>query len=203
MSNIFITCYNLNEGDGIMLNISVQRLNKEYIRNDCVQVQFNFTEGMKLEDEDYEVLFKLKPEDNDYVNKYLTDERRIDFPYGNIPIHRKRINGEDYNSVNQILEYNKIYNCTRYYKAGLNDVIEKEEIYYKAIKDGDSALILAYDSLSPEFSMSAEQIKNLETMKRLHIVKTNNPRISRIYNKKIPREEIRKAKKLAKEKRTK
>lgn len=189
-------------GVNMFNSIEVKRINKEYVGDSCVQVMFTFFEnnniGIGLEEEDTQKkLFEYDPKNNIYINEYLNDPRRKEFPYGNIPVHKEPLGCI---AINQILDYNKTY--IKYRKSDYK-LKEENSNYIKILKDNDSALLIETNDKQLVSKFNVEQIKNLETLGQLKIVNQTNPIVFRISNTNIPREEIKKAKRLVKEKRAK
>lgn len=148
----------------------VQKISKEYCSDDCVQLMFSFekafciircksNEKHKKNKED-ELLYYyngLEPQDKcklKYTNKYLSDERRKQFPYSDLPLH---IEGKfkKHFVVNQILDYNVLYTIMYGSNSGTF------EIYCKAFKTNDGAIVLQDVNLTPLFNMSGEELEQL------------------------------------------
>ena len=90
------------------MNERIQRIDSYYVGNDCVQVMFPFRDTISIISQNG-ILFHYKPGSSVYVNKYLEDERREQFPYSNIPMHYARIRGKKYTYTNQLLDFDKPY----------------------------------------------------------------------------------------------
>ena len=88
---------------------------KCYVGEDCAQVRLYFVDNITLINIDFKnekILCHYDfSSDTQNINKYLSDERRTQFPYHNIPIYKK-LNGYKDDTqyyVNQLLEFNKHY----------------------------------------------------------------------------------------------
>lgn len=109
----------------------VQKIGKQYVSNDCIQVMIPYRDAMTLLNQNG-ILFHSKTGSNLYINEYLHDQRRKRFPYSNIPTHYSRVGFKKYSSVNQLLEFEKPYICVR-------DGFISESF---AIKDNNQALLI-------------------------------------------------------------
>lgn len=86
----------------------VQKIKSHYVGNDCVQVMIPYQNALTIVSPDG-MLYHHTPESRIYVNKYLEDERRKQFPYSNIPTHYSRILFKKFAYTNQILDFDKPY----------------------------------------------------------------------------------------------
>ena len=110
----------------------VQRIKSCYVEDDCIQIMVPYKDEITILSQD-DILFHYKKNSNYYINKYLQDERRKQFPYSNIPTHYSRVGLFDRRSyANQLFEYNKPY----------IGVIDGSIIESYAIKDNDEALLI-------------------------------------------------------------
>ena len=116
-----------------------------------------------------------------YINKYITDERRENFPYSNIPIHTETRLLKKMTVVNQIFDFDKLYAV--FTKKG--NVVSVT--YCKVVRDGDSALFISGSSKTKEFCMSVDELKQF----RLRWTPEPN-----IKNGNFSREEIKRQRKL-------
>lgn len=86
---------------------------KCFVSEDYVQVIFWFTNNITLINTDFndeKILCHYDFEsDSQNINKYLTDDRRINFAYHNIPIYKDWYGYEVRYNINQILDFNKHY----------------------------------------------------------------------------------------------
>lgn len=167
-------------------NEIIQIINKKYVANDCVQVMFTYDKSLAIIRNDNKIIFYDNMQDSQnnigYINEYVKDERRKQFPYSNIPIHTKRILFKKYNVVNQLLNYNRIYKIIRENKG------EAIVMYCKALKDKDSAIVIQGLELSSIFYMKVDELKHLK------IDKTPEPNISKRLNKGFSESEIEQSK---------
>ena len=67
-------------------NEIVQRIESHYVGDECIQLAIPYRNAITILDQDG-ILFHDKIGSNLYINKYLEDERRSQFPYSNIPIY--------------------------------------------------------------------------------------------------------------------
>lgn len=179
-----------------MINIDVQKIDKEYVKDDCVQVMIEFKDGLSIQNTSTnETIFNFEKDKTGYINTYLEDERRANFPYGNIPVHRTIKNLKIYNVVNQILDFDTTYKVNYIFKGILEPYLPQG--YIRIVKDNDEAFLL-YGKKENELKMNAEEIKTLVTLGQLKIKKTNEPKIIRLLNRNIPKEEIESQKKAKK-----
>lgn len=88
-----------------------------------------------------------------YINRYIADERRENFPYSNIPIHTETRLLKKMTVVNQIFDFDKLYAV--FTKKG--NVVSVT--YCKVVRDGDSALFISGSSKTKEFCMSVDELK--------------------------------------------
>ncbi len=109
----------------------IRKVNKYYVGDDCVQVMTGYRGCMLLLGPD-QILYHDQA-NCDYINKYLDDERRTQFPYSNIPYHYQRNGFKKVKYVNQLIDFDKPY-----LKLSNNGMVE---IY--AIKDRDSAFVVS------------------------------------------------------------
>lgn len=113
-------------------NEIVQRIESHYVGDECIQLAIPYRNAITILDQDG-ILFHDKIGSNLYINKYLEDERRSQFPYSNIPIYysKKMFKGKIYNT-NQLLDFEKPY-----ISIGDNQIIERF-----VVKDGGQALLI-------------------------------------------------------------
>ena len=110
----------------------VQRIDSHYVGEDCVQVMIPYRDKISILSND-EMIFHYKNGSYIYINKYLDDERRKQFPYSNIPTHFARVRMKKYAYTNQLLDFEKPYIV-----VSDSEVIEKY-----AIKDSNQALVIS------------------------------------------------------------
>jgi hypothetical protein len=175
------------------MDLKVRRINRKYVKDDCVQVMFGFRKGMTI-DKPYtkELLFNYEKK-NDYYNNYLDDERRKTFPYGNIAVHREIKGFRMYNMANQILNFDIIYRIS--YSHGKRKNYNYS--FCKVIKDNKEALLLTASKIK-DLNINLEKLKNLETLGKIKIKRCKEPKFRLSINKNITREDIIKGKKLYK-----
>lgn len=161
--------YGVDNGDEYLVKIEIdeektiiQRIEKDYVGDDCVQVMFKHTDGMNII-KDRKITFSYLPHDlkNEfgYINDYLHDDRRHLFPYSDTPVHREEVDLYlSYDCVNQLLDYNCMYLILR---ADKKNNLESE-VYCKAIKDGENAIIVqSVNQNSPAFNMNLDELRDI------------------------------------------
>ena len=109
----------------------VSRIPEYYTSDDCVQLMIGYKDYMTMFDKEG-VLYHNSPENVINVNKYLSDDRRFNFPYHDIPEHIERRLLGTYNFTNQLLNYEEPY-----VSVSGNVIIES-----MAILDKDVALVV-------------------------------------------------------------
>lgn len=130
-------CYNIkqNFNGGLVMkktNEIIQRIKSCYVADDCIQIMAPYRDGITILSQD-DILFHYKKNSNYYINKYLQDERRKQFPYSNIPTHYSRVGLFDRISyANQLFEYDKPY----------IRIVDGSIIESYAVKDNDEALLI-------------------------------------------------------------
>ena len=112
-------------------NEFVQRIKKQYVGDDCVQVMIPHRNGgitiLNCEGMQYH----YKPNSTYFLNNYESDKRKEKFPYSNISSHKAIVRFKKYEFINQLLDYNKVY-------IDISDDLIKE---FYAKKDGKEALV--------------------------------------------------------------
>lgn len=172
-------------------NRYIQRIERSYVGQDCVQLMFPFEDYLKIERfGTSEILFHYEYNGYDYVNNYVKDERRLQFPYSNIPMHVGYSRLKKYTYVNQLLEFDKIYVITR--KVHSIEHSGKTFVEFcKVVKDKDEAILVRATKISPEFDMTVDEL-------RYNLISIKEPKITRCFNKGLKKEEIIEQKKLVK-----
>lgn len=148
----------------------IQDIEKKYVADDCVQVMFRYKNWLGIKKDGKDIVYfhdRLEREPGNYINKYMEDERRHQFPFSDIPMHTERIRFSKYITVNQILEYDTIYTIVRELD---NEELKKQgnealKLYCKVVKSNDSAIIIQDVILSAPFYMSASELECLKRYK--------------------------------------
>lgn len=140
----------------------VQRIESQYVGDDCAQIMFPYKKFMTLANKDG-ILFYTQDNSITYINKYLEDQRREQFPYSTIPTHRQFNGLEIYNHVNQILEFEQPY-----IRIGDTGIFE-----HFVVKDGPTALALTKVMPSIQTTKIVTR-KELEEMLDFRNIKENN-----------------------------
>ncbi len=89
-------------------NEIVKRIQNHYVRDDCIQIMFPYQNTLTIVNPDG-MLYHHKPGSTVYINKYLEDERRKQFPYSNIPTHFSKVGLKKITYTNQLLDFEKPY----------------------------------------------------------------------------------------------
>ena len=84
----------------------VRKVPSHYVSDDCLQQMLGYRDGVMIINSKGMI---YEDTETDKYNSYLTDERRFNFPYHNIPTHIQRFGMRKYKFVNLILDYGKIY----------------------------------------------------------------------------------------------
>ena len=120
----------------------IQKIDSQYVGDDCAQLMFKYADGMAIININEQKLFYYDVpnciNEFGYVNNYLTDERKEQFPYSDIYEHIERTEGQRINVVNQLLDFDCLYKIIRCDSQGRVNV----RVYGKLIKDGDEAIFI-------------------------------------------------------------
>lgn len=120
----------------------IQKIDSQYVGDDCAQLMFKYEDGMAIININEQKLFYYDVpnciNEFGYVNNYLTDERKEQFPYSDISEHIERAEGQRINVVNQLLDFDCLYEIIRCDSQGRVNV----SVYGKLIKDGDEAIFI-------------------------------------------------------------
>ena len=111
-----------------MQEMGVKKIKSCYVGDDCVQIMFAYNDGLTILSPEG-VVYHENGTNNEYINKYLDDERRKKFPYSDIPMHKELFG---FKITNQILDFNKSY--LRFFDG---NIVENY-----VVKDGNEALIV-------------------------------------------------------------
>ncbi len=87
----------------------IQKIEKQYVGEDCIQMMIPFKKCITILNQDGILFHQMKGSNLLYINKYMEDERRKQFPYYNIPLHNARVGFNVLTYTNQLLEYGKPY----------------------------------------------------------------------------------------------
>lgn len=132
----------------------IQRIPSHYVGSDCIQIMIpHLNGGITVLNSD-EMTCHYKPNSYHFVNKYVSDERREQFPYSQMPTHKSRVRGKKVEYINQLFDFNRVY-------IEITNGIIKE---YYVIKDGDEALLATKYILpdqKPTKFMNREEVEEL------------------------------------------
>ena len=111
---------------------NIKRVPDCFVGEDCIQHTFDYKNKIALISLD-DVIYKDFKDGNKIINSYLNDDRRKQFPYGNIPAFtgKKGLFGK-INYVNELIDFDKKYVCI---KPGIVKTLT-------AIKVNDSAYLI-------------------------------------------------------------
>lgn len=132
----------------------IQRIPSHYVSSDCIQIMIpHFNGGITILNSDG-MTYHYKPNSHLFVNKYISDERKNQFPYSQIPIHQSRVRGKKVEYINQLFDFNKVY------IEIANGIIKENYV----IKDEDETLLatkyIIPDQKSTKF-MNREEVEQL------------------------------------------
>ena len=114
-------------------NTIVQRVEKQYVGEDCVQIMVPYERTLTIFNK-ADMTFHYNDYSKHWRNQYLDDFRRKQFPYYNIPYHRRRygIFRNEITYVNQLFNYNEPY----------IKIVDGAIIETFAVKERDEALVV-------------------------------------------------------------
>ena len=109
----------------------IQRIESHYVADDCIQIMIPHLEDTISVLNSDGIIYHSKPNSYLYINKYISDSRRNQFPYSQIPTHRDLIRGHKVEYINQLYDFNRAY-------ITISDGIIKEDF---VVKDKNEALL--------------------------------------------------------------
>ena len=89
-------------------NETVQRINRWYVGEDCVQIMIPYKNAITILDKNG-IVYHHKKGSKIFTNNYVNDNRRTQFPYHSIPTHYAKVLGSKYQYTNQILDFEQPY----------------------------------------------------------------------------------------------
>lgn len=113
-------------------NEIVQRVNSWYVGDDCAQLMIPYKNAITILDKNG-IVYHHEKGSEIFVNNYITDERRKQFPYHSIPTHCTKCYNGKYQYTNQLLNFEQPY-------MRINDG-SLIEIY--VVKDKNEALVVS------------------------------------------------------------
>ena len=134
---------------------SIQKISKEYIFNNCIKLNIFFKNKICIIDSNKgEIILNYDPSCyQNYINKFLEDDRRFYFDNYNIPI-RIFNNKEKNYQVSIILDFNKNYQV-------INEFNNQKIInYIKVIKIRKDVFLIQSKYLSKINIININDIKN-------------------------------------------
>lgn len=91
------------------VNELVQRINSWYVGEDCVQIMIPYKNAITVLDRNG-IVYHHKEGSECFINNYITDERRKQFPYHTIPTHYAKFAFYGmYHCANQLFEFEQPY----------------------------------------------------------------------------------------------
>ena len=110
----------------------VDHISSHYVSSDCVQLMIRYKNFMTMFNKGG-IQYHQVPNSTYDINSYLSDERRILFPYNDIPLHYGRVGISKYTYTNQLLNFEEPY-----ITVSENAIIER-----MAILDKDDAFVVS------------------------------------------------------------
>ena len=111
----------------------VKRIKSHYVGDDCIQVMITYPSNSAITILNKDgMLYHYKPNSTLFINKYISDKRKDNFPYSKIPNHKNMVGFKKYVYVNQLLDFNFVY-----IEIQNGFIIENY-----AVKDGEEALLV-------------------------------------------------------------
>lgn len=110
----------------------VDHISSHYVSSDCVQLMIGYKNFMTMFNKGG-IQYHQVPNSTYDINSYLSDERRILFPYNDIPLHYGRVGMSKYTYTNQLLNFEEPY-----ITVSDNAIIER-----MAILDKDDAFVVS------------------------------------------------------------
>ena len=90
------------------VNEIVQKVNKWYVGDDCAQLMVPYKNAITILDRNG-IVYHHKEGSEVFVNRYITDERRKQFPYHSIPTHYTKFFDGVYQKTNQLFDFEQPY----------------------------------------------------------------------------------------------
>ena len=109
----------------------IQRIESHYVADDCIQIMIPHLEDTISVLNSDGIIYHSNPNSYLYINKYISDSRRNQFPYSHIPTHSDLIRGHKVEYINQLYDFNRVY-------ITISDGIIKEDF---VVKDKNEALL--------------------------------------------------------------
>ena len=131
----------------------VVRVDKPYVSDDRIQIMIPYQNSLTLLSKDI-VLYHHTYDENVYINKYIEDKCKTDFPYNNIPVHC------DIRRFKKVTYANQILNCNEPYVR----IVDGNIVETYAIRSDDHALVLnefVQPNRKEEKMMTRSEIENI------------------------------------------
>lgn len=109
----------------------VQRIPSHYVGENCIQTMIPHLKDSITILNSSGMQYHYKPNSHLFVNNYISDERKEQFPYSQIPSHKTRVRFKKIECINQLCDFDRVY-----VKISDGMVVE-----YFVIKDGEEALM--------------------------------------------------------------
>lgn len=109
----------------------IQRIPSHYVGESCIQTMIpHYKDSITLLNSDG-MQYHYKPNSQLFINKYISDKRKDQFPYSQIPTHKSRVGFKKIEYINQLLDFDRVY-------IQISDGMIVEHF---AAKDGEEALL--------------------------------------------------------------
>lgn len=114
------------------VNEVVQRIESHSVGDDCIQVMVPYKSEITILNKDG-IIYSHKEGSHIFINNYVDDERKKQFPYSNIPIHYEKVGFfEKMIFANQLFDFEKPY----------ISIVDNHIIESFAVKDKNEALLI-------------------------------------------------------------
>ncbi len=132
----------------------VQTINNCYVNNDCVEVMVpHLGHGITIFNAE-KIVYHYSPNSDLFINDYLDDNRKNQFPYYQIPTHLSFVRGRKVEYINQLYNFNTIY----------IEITDGKVIESFSLRDGRNALLVRRNVLpvkENEKIMSRDNVNQL------------------------------------------
>lgn len=110
----------------------VQRIKNNYVCDDCIQIMIpHLGDTISILNSDG-MTYHVEPNSSFFVDKYVSDPRKEQFPYSQISTHREVLKGKKVEFINQLYDFNRVYII----------IADNEIREYFVVKDGEEALMV-------------------------------------------------------------
>lgn len=110
----------------------IQRIESHYVGDNCIQIMIsNYPNSTITILNSDGMTYHYKPSSSLFINQYLSDKRKEQFPYHQIPNHTSRVGLRKMECINQLFDFNRVY-------ISITNGLVREDY---VIKDDDEALL--------------------------------------------------------------